>query len=217
MHKRCIDGLIPDILLRRGFNIQNIEFPNEILRLDIQGYNAEIKYQKNIIESNLNNKHYAIFQKKLNYKVPFAAQSDIVAHRSVNGDVINDVYCMDEKYKMRTMHLCIFPLKEETVIALFIDKFSRKRYDKFIKSFQILNDTEKLHYISYLAFKYSEDLFFSPLISKEILDNENLHKLSREAYDDTNFGSAYVDELHLPHELVDFRQIPNLFLPQYHI
>ena len=81
MHKRCIDGLIPDILLRRGFNIQNIEFPNEILRLDIQGYNAEIKYQKNIIESNLNNKHYAIFQKKLNYKVPFAAQSDIVAHR----------------------------------------------------------------------------------------------------------------------------------------
>ena len=217
MHKRCIDGLIPDILLRRGFDIQNIEFSHELLRLDIKGYNGEIRYQKGIIENNLKNKHYIFFQKRLNYKVPFAVQSDIVIHRNINGDVINDVYCMDENYKMRTMHLCIFPLKQETVIALFMDKFSRKRYDKFIRSFQMLNDNEQLHYISYLAFKYSEDIFFSPLISKEIIDNENLHKLSRETYDDKNFGGAYVDELHLPNNLVDFRQIPNLLLPQYHI
>ena len=217
LYKRSIDGLMPEIINEKKSIISNMGFIQNICNLDMRDYNEDLLRQRNIIERNLSKKHYIIFQQKLDYKVPFAVQAHISLHKNLNGDIINDVYCMDSTYKIRSLHLCIFPLVDKTIIILFIDKFSQKRYRSFIQSFNRLPIGEKLQYITYLSFKYTEDIFFSPLLPNSILENKELQLLSQEVYDKPCLGWNFLgeDEACYQYKPVDYHNIPNLLSREY--
>ena len=78
-----------------------------------------------------------------------------------------------------------------------------------------MEDTNKLHYLVYLIFKHSEDIFFSPLVDDSILCNQNLQFLSKEVYDKTELGILESNEDKNNCKLVNYPNIPNLFLEKY--
>jgi hypothetical protein len=78
---------------------------------------------------------------------------------------------------MQNLHVVVMPLKNQTVIMLFINKKS-KRYIEFCKQFNNLNEEDKLSVINYMIFSNSEDFILSKTIKNEMLDNENLKKIA---------------------------------------
>lgn len=75
------------------------------------------------------------------------------------------IYNHESEYIIENINICIFSLKDKTIIILFINK-NNKKYSNFINQFKKLNEEEKLNLISFMIFNYSEDFF----ISKNVQD-----------------------------------------------
>lgn len=117
------------------------------------------------------NNYYIIFAKKLDYVAPIAYQGAVNLWLDFNGEVINDIYNINPKYKMQLLHICVFPMKSSTFILLYIENGST-RYRKFYKYLRKLNDIQKLNVISYIILLYSEDYFFNEDLLKSVDINE---------------------------------------------
>ena len=87
---------------------------------------------------------------KLNYVVPVAFQGSITLIVDLDGNIINNIYNKDDKYRTQDVHICIFPLKEKSVVMMFIDSNS-KRYRNFYKKFNKLSHNDKLSLINYIT------------------------------------------------------------------
>ena len=102
---------------RYGIGIQLME--------EIKANNIAIKNNKRGFEKarrlarkNDNNGYYLCYHKILDYRVPVAFQSAITLVADLKGDLVNEVYNMDSKYKPSELQIAIFPLKEKSIIEI---------------------------------------------------------------------------------------------------
>ncbi|SDX44278.1 hypothetical protein SAMN04488579_102174 [Eubacterium barkeri] len=91
----------------------------------------------------------------------------------LEGNVINNIYNPDPKYKIKNVVICIFPLKESSIVMLFVDK-GNTRYSNFFRQLKKLDLEDQLSVINYIVFSYSEDYFLSPTLDKKVLDKLTL-------------------------------------------
>lgn len=152
------------------------ELTQQVLYFDlienIEGYNIA----KKVIEKNQNDKYYMFYYKKLDYVVPLAFQNQLTLPFDLEGNIINNIYNKSPKYKIRLVHLCVFPLEDSSVIIMFVDS-EHKRYRKFYKQLNKLSENDKLMVINYIIFLLSEDVYLNKDIDEEVWENSNLKKI----------------------------------------
>jgi len=190
-------------------------------QLDLFEYKKAYEKAKRIAIKNWENEYYIIFFKKLDYVVPLAYQNNLALVCDIEGNIINDIYNTNDKYKIQDIQLCIFPLKDSSIILLFMDS-NNKRYRKFNKQFQKLDDEEKLELLNYIIFKYSEDVFLSKKIEKIMKSSEELKSVVRSTSDMTcstynlleetiNYDKAVKEEFNLNQK----KDIPNFLSKKF--
>lgn len=141
-------------------------------KIDLEAYINEYNRAKKFANKNDSNGFYVIYYRLLNYVVPVAVQAPIAVSIDLEGGIINNIFNMDPEYRLADLHLCVFPLKTQTAIIMFIAQ-GEKRYRNFYKQFRKHNENEKLGIINYLVFLYCEDYF----LSKEIQSVVDLNQL----------------------------------------
>lgn len=104
---------------------------------------------------------------KLNYTVPIAFQGMIALVTGLNGETINDNYNYESSYKVEYLQIAIFPLKQSTVVILFLDdKYTR--YEKFEKFLSESTQEKRLEIINRIIFLYAEDYYLSKQLDSDI-------------------------------------------------
>lgn len=161
--------------------------------------------------------YYIGYYAKLPYVVPVAFQGTIALIFDLEGNVINNVYNQDPKYKIMNMSLCIFPLKTTSIIMMFVSK-DNNRYGRFFKQLKKLGSlNEQLSVINYILFSYSEDYFLSSNIPQNIL--KELVALSGKTPELLTLTPPSPERiLEAAKEIFDFRDrqnIPNLLSSQF--
>lgn len=189
--------------------------------LDVVEAESNAQYALNSIKGKSKG-YYLFYSIKLNYTVPIAFQNDITLVSDLEGMMINNVYNFDKDYEQKNIHVCIFPLKDSTTILMFV-KEGDKRYSKFRKQFKKLNFDEQLEVINYMIFLYSDEVYISPKIDTEILNNDNLKEVcsltssymihTNKPYAERNPIKITVNEYDLSKRL----KIPNLLLKEFSI
>jgi hypothetical protein len=153
-----------------------IEDQLRVIDLDLSENIRGFKKAKKATEKSWGDEYYLFFHETLDYVVPIAFQGQLNLHVGLNGERINDVFNEDKSYKIQPLHASIFPLKDKSVVLLFIEKES-KRYRPFYKAFGKLSLEEKLSAINYMLFALSEDVFLSKNIRDEYIHNDNLREV----------------------------------------
>lgn len=178
-------------------------------KLDLRDYWGELDLCKNYIRSNEEESIYDLFVwEKLPYKCPIATQSILGLYKDMNGNIVNNIYDYNKANIIENMHICIFPLKQESIVMAFSLKDNKKyRNFKYQIKHSIRND--KLAYLNWCVFKYCEDYFISPKIEAEINSNEVLRKLSRENGVFPDFGIIDVNSKFDDYRLISYMEIPN--------
>lgn len=200
------------------YNIQMLDEKIKISQIDLKEYQKNYEKAKKISIKNWENEYYIIFFKKLDYVVPIAFQSNIALICDIEGNIINDIYNEDEKYKIQDIQLCIFPLQDCSIILLFMDS-KNKRYRKFNKQFNEISDEEKLEILNYIIFMYSEDIFLSKNVEKILLSSKELEELSKTTTDMIGFQDIfgepnnYIEAVKEQFNINNRKTIPN-FLSQ---
>lgn len=148
------------------FQIDSIRYVKEI---DLQEYFEAFETTKQYFKLKKNHKYRVIVDELLDYRVPLAFQSALSLIMDLDGNIINDVYCPRDDYKVEELHICIFPLHQNTRILIFVNRDYR-HYDKFtrnrMKKFSI---NELLTIINYVMFLYSEDVYLRYDLSEDTL------------------------------------------------
>ncbi len=185
---------------------------HEVQSLDLDEYEKEFNKAKKISKKNFGDEYYLFFHEKLDYVVPIAFQSSIALVVDLDNNIINDIYCNDPNYKIYGLHVCIFPLEDSSIIMLFIDSKHQKRYRSFYKKFNRLSLDDKLSIINYIVFLYSEDVFLSKEIPKDILENENLISTAQTTLMAVNFSfsKSTTEAAKETYNLNNHKIIPNL-------
>lgn len=153
---------------------QNKEFADEkvfIENLDLIGYISSLKYAQKAIKKSDDKYYHLYYYKVLDYVVPYAAQSAITLVGDFNDEVINNLYSLSPDYKMRDIHVAVFPLETTSVVMLFIEE-GEKRYRNFYKQFQKLSPEDQLSAINYIIFSNIENVFLNPKVQKDMRENK---------------------------------------------
>jgi len=181
----------------------------EVSKTDLDEYINKYLRAKKLAIKNNSNGFYIIYYRLLDYVVPVAVQAPIAVSIDIEGNIVNDIVNMNPKYRLAYLHLCVFPLKSQTVIIMFIDE-DEKRYRKFYKQFRQQNDDNKLEIINYLIFLYCEDYFLVKEISSklDLKQLENIANLTTIGWDEKpiTHTTAYADDF----TLSKWNCIPNL-------
>lgn len=167
--------------------------------LDIENMCFEVRRSRKIIDKKLKSGYKLIYYKKLDWVTPIAFQSAMCLYRSIDGTIINQIYSESKDIRMQQLHICVFPLKEQSVIMVFVHKDDRN-YILFERQFLKLDETKKLEYINYLIFKYTEHMLISPSIDSMILNTDKLVDLCHE----TNANLFGWGQNVLPSEIPNF-------------
>jgi len=198
-------------------NLVGKEILDEIHELDLKDYIFHYKRAKKIVDKNLKSGYKVILYEKLPYIVPIAAQSVVCLYNDLYGNVVNDIYDTSPTVRMQDLHLCIFPLKTESIIVLFYHKDDSKYFD-FERKFLRKTISEQIKIINFLLFRETENYYLSKQLSNEVLENKSLKKLSREHRNEPDFGfvetSEFFNKKYTP---VCIDDIPNLLSEKYKI
>ncbi len=195
-----------------GFDICQEEI--DVFEMDLNHYTNKYRKAKNAVVKK-SSSYYMFYYKLLDYVVPIAYQGVVALSIGLDGEMINDVYNHNPKYCVSDLHICVFPLENQTAIMLFIED-GDKRYRKFYKKFNALPLEEQLGIINYILFLYTEDYFLSKSIYDE-LQNDSIREcssLSLIAYKD----SPAEDSSPLLREKLDlsnWRSIKNFLSEEY--
>lgn len=139
--------------------------------VDIRDFQEDLMFAQNSFENGYSN-YRIIYNKILDYTVPIAAQASIPISQNVDFTKLQNVTMLNHR-KIEDLLVCIFPLKNKSVIIVFY-KIGDQLMKKYSKQFMKLKDKEKLREIFYLLIRYkAANYFFSPLV-KDILCNENI-------------------------------------------
>ncbi|WP_142108420.1 hypothetical protein [Cytobacillus solani] len=189
-----------------------------INNLDLKEYTEDFNRAKKIDKKGWDNEYYLIYHQKVDYVVPMAFQSNVALMIDIEGGIINDIYNDSPDYRIKAIHICVFPLENSSVIMMFIDSKDNKRYRAFYKQFRKLSVKDKLAAINYIIFNYSEDVFINKEVNDDILKHKGLIDASRKSFDvlttNPNVDTALVGSN------VDFsnmNEIPNLLLEEFKI
>lgn len=197
-----------EVLQALSNNIVNPEILSKIQALDVRDYEDELQYHLNILEQNGKGGYNVAFWKLLPYKVPIAVQTGLSLQEDLEGFQVNAIYNMESEYSVETLHLCVFPLQNQTAVLLFTAKNSKK-YNKWLKQVNRRKDVEMLRYINWLIFKYTENYYMSPSIVPVINNDSNLKKLSRESGGYDNLGFLSFLDTKKPKKRIQPSDIPN--------
>ena len=161
-----------DMLLQEEKIPRNIGKYRQIINSDDLTYYQEcFEKAKQSIITDLQNKYYLCYYKKISYVVPLAFQGAVTLPVDLNGNVINDIYSLSSKTS--EIQICVFPLKEESVILMFIND-DDKRYRNFYRKIKKFNPEEQLAVINYIIFLTSEDVFLSETLQDIVQNNHEL-------------------------------------------
>lgn len=156
-----------------GMSEQWVDAKNSVSKLDLEEYKDSFSRAKKRDVKPFSGDYYVGFYEKLPYVVPVAFQGTVALIFDLEGNVINNIYNPDPKYKIKNVGICIFPLKESSIVMLFVDK-ENTRYSKFFRQLKKLDLENQLSVINYIIFSYSEDYFLSPILDKKVLDKLTL-------------------------------------------
>lgn len=215
--KRVNEYAIFDIL--REHSSEYKEFINSmqcIQDVDLNEYKQGFQKAKRLSKKNWSGEYHVFYYEKLDYVVPIAFQSTLSLVVDLDGQIVNDIYYENPKYKLEDFHICIFPLKDTSVVMMFVDS-SYKRYRKFYKKFKKLSQEEKLSIVNYIIFLYSEDIFFSKAIPSDILQNKNLIDVSKQSsmVISTSPSAKAIEKAKDIYDLSKHNNIPNLLSEKY--
>lgn len=186
----------------------------DIGSLDLNEYVDEFNYSKKACQSKWDNNYYLAYFESIPYVVPIAFQNNISLVADLEGGTINDIYNPLSEYVIKSVHICVFPLKSHSVVMMSC-RTGENRYSKFFKQFRKLSTEEKSKVINYIIFLYSEDYYFYKGIDQEILSNERLKDVAKTTSLSIAF-SPFADSLTAAKEFYDLTKrdtIPN-FLSQ---
>lgn len=148
-----------------------------INQIDLEEYKKGFERAKRVNKKDWEGEYYLVYHKKLPYVVPLAFQDEVTLQFDLEDKLINDIYYTSPKYRMQSLHICIFPHQKTSTIIMFIDS-KNKRYRQFNKQFRKLEDEDKLSVINYIIFSLSEDVYLSKEINDIIINDENLRRIT---------------------------------------
>ena len=160
---------------------QNKSYADEkvfIENLDLVGYLSEIKYAQKAIENSGDKYYHLCYYKVLDYVVPYTAQSGITLVGDFNDEVVNNICNLSPKYKIKDLHIAVFPLETQSVIMLFTED-GDKRYRKFYRQLKKLSFEDQLSAINYMIFANTENVFLNPKVQEKVRDNEKFMDICR--------------------------------------
>lgn len=189
---------------------------NYINDLDLKEYLNSYNKAKNAIAKNHTSDYYVCYHEKLDYVVPIAFQASLALIFDFEGNIINDTFYSNPDYKIQNINICIFPLEKETVIIMFIES-GDKRYRKFYKQFNKLSLDDKLLALTFIMFAYSEDMYFSKSIEKDILSSPQLCEAGCAGQDILSLIPVNnpIEKLRKTLNLDNRHNIPNLLSEKY--
>jgi len=190
-------------------NMGKMERPT--VELDLRDFQDNLDFAKKSFENGYSN-YNILYSTILDYTVPIAAQVSIPISRNVDFSKLQDLSIFNHK-KIEDLLVCIFPLKNKTVIIIFY-KIGDRLMKTYSKQFRKLTEEEKLREIFYLLIRYkATNYFFSPLI-KDILLDDCVREIC--SIEDTSFKMGNVIM-----SIADFEnqklksQIPSILTEQY--
>ena len=194
-----------------------LEAKNIIGKMDLLEYERGFRKAKETIEKGKPDSYYMFFYKKLDYVVPVAFQSYVALVADFEDRIINNIFNHSPDYEIKYLHICVFPLINESVIFMFINN-GEKRYRSFYKQFNKLSLYDQLAAITYIMFGYSEEVYFSEEI-KDIIDNNNLKGLSKITTDilAPDYSTEHLNHIINSLSLQQRNTIPNLLSEEYKI
>ena len=197
MSKRATEKELVKIQQKKFACFDNVEDLIGLKELDADEFAEEILFHKGIADRNETGGYQVLFWKVMPYVIPIAAQSVIALTSDMEGKEINDVYNCDSNVRMQYMHLCFFPMKNQSVVLAFYHKRD-KLYRSLRHQINASSEDKVLRYLNYLLFAHTENYFISKSVKQEIENNDTLQKLSQEAngfptmgYLNNDFGIGY--------------------------
>ena len=193
-----------------------VDIHHKVQEMDLIEYIKGFEKAKRLSKKNWPDEYYLFFYETLDYVVPLAFQSSIDLITDLDNQIINDIYCHDIKYKLEDLHICVLPLKESSIVMMFIDS-KNKRYRNFYKKFNKLSLEDKLSLTNYIIFLYSEDVILSKNLPTEVLKDENLLNISKQCCNILAFDPLYnpYEDLKEAYDLSKRNGIPNLLSEKY--
>ena len=188
---------------------------------DFEDYKKDLEYAKKSLEKDINNSYYLGFYKKVDYVIPIASQTEAVLISDLDNSLVNNIYNNSKSYHLQPLHICLFPLNGYSVIFMFV-KEGHTRLRKFFRTLNKMSDEEQLHIISYLVFLYSEDVY----ISKNIEKNIKLYTSVKNAVNKSSFSMGFLENrssfeqikpVQTNHQLDKFKDFPNLLSDKFKI
>ena len=179
--------------------------------LDLKEIKIDFQRSLDILNKKSTSSYELIYWKLLDYVTPIGFQGHIALVGDLNGGMINDIYNYSSKNRIESINLAVFPLKENTVVMMFVSK-EYKKYKFFIHQFKRLNEEEKLRLISYIICNYSEDFFISPKTKIDILVNKDIKTITKNVTDIEAFDEENAKQLKRNKflELKSYNRFPNL-------
>lgn len=208
LNKRANEQELIPVLQRELGMYENPDDLSKIKTLDQKEY-EEVLFHQGIVKNNKLGEYQILFRKVLPYKVPIAAQSAIVLPYDMEGNILNEIYNLDESVRMQYMHIAVLPLKDVSVVLAFYHKRD-KLYRKLRHQINSSSQEKVLQYINYLIFEYTENVYFSKKIEAELKNNKMIEKVSQEANGLPTFGHLSVYNMFgMDYEAVKPEDIPN--------
>lgn len=199
LHKYRVDCESEKESIRIGAFVGETDVLPIMNALNISDMSFEIRRSKKIIDKELKSGYKLLFYKVLDWVSPLAFQSAMCVYKNLDGSVLNQIYSESKNIRMQQLHVCVFPLSKKTVTMVFAHKDDRN-YVAFERQFDRLSDDEKVEYINYLIFKYTEHALISPSIDPLLLQADKLIDLCEESNENA-FGYGQVI---LPNEIPNF-------------
>lgn len=145
------------------------------VEVDLKDFQNNLNFAKSSFEKNYRN-YKILYYSILDYTVPVAAQVSIPVSKNIDFSELQ-IVTIENKKRLEDILVCIFPLKEKSVIIVFT-RIDNKLIKKYNVQFKKLSEEDKLKEIFYLLIRYkASNYFYSPLL-KEILKNKNILEIS---------------------------------------
>lgn len=206
---RTLSG-VPELVLNEG------KSPAEYA---VKEFRREIDYALKAVASPKKDSYHLYYYKKLDYKVPFAAQYPIAMLADLDGAVIHNFYTGSNAYRLQYLHIAIFPLQKSSILLIFGAK-DDNRHRKFIKQLKKLEEEDQLSVINFLTFSGAENIFLNKTTYAKVSKDPAFMDICRLTYAIWSNVPNPSDPLAVAireHSFQKRHTIPNLLSPEYAI
>lgn len=209
MSKRATEREMIKIQQKKYKCYKNIEEALKVQDLDLNEFEEEVFFHKGILDRNEEGGYQILYWKVLPYIIPIAGQAALALPWDMEGRVINQVYNLSGNVRMQYMHVCVFPLKTQSVILSFYHKRD-KLYRNLRHQINTSSENKVLAYFNSLLFAHSENYFISKTIQNEIESNDELQRLSQEVNGCPELGFLNIENFFgTKYAPINIEDIPN--------